>query len=115
MYWYSWAYDNWGTKWNSYDCSQLNENTWEFSTAWYNVNKLIKQMADQFPDVKIVYEYADEDIGYNCGVYNFFNNVIDENVLNGSKEAYELAFKLHPNYIENYEFNGTTYVYKERN
>lgn len=97
IYWYDWACDKWGTKWNAYNCAKLADNVYEFQTAWRGIPKLIAKMAEEFPDVTIHYEYSDEDIGSNCGTYLFYDGkVVGGELENGGQEAYELAFKLRP-------------------
>lgn len=112
--WYRWNIDNWGTKWNSYSNKKEDDNIFTFETAWCSVPEIIRQMSLQFPEIEIVYEYADEDTGANTGVYLFKNGLVSENIHeNQSKEAYELAFKLRPDYQENYVLVGDSYEYKE--
>lgn len=64
--WYDWCRANWGTKWNSYD-GYADGNIVEFSTAWSSPEPIIAKIAEMFPDVEISHEWADEDIGRNCG------------------------------------------------
>ena len=114
VYWYDWACDMWGTKWNAYCCEQESDNVFTFDTAWSNVLKLVKIMAKEFPDIEIRYEYSDEDTGHNCGVYKLVGEQVEGGALaNGSNEAYELAFKLRPEYRDNYELTENGYEYKE--
>lgn len=66
--WYDWSINNWGTKWNSnYSSVDAENRTFTFETAWSAPVKVINRLSREFPDVKIVHEYADEDIGCNCG------------------------------------------------
>lgn len=69
--WYDWRLDNWDTKWNGY---QLNDDETEsdsqkcvFYTAWSMPEKVALALSSRFPKVKIIWDYADEDIGNNCG------------------------------------------------
>jgi hypothetical protein len=72
-----------------------------FETAWNVVPDFMVKMSLQFPDVKIVYKYSDEDTGNNCGIGEFHNNeILFQTLKNGSDEAYELAFELRPNLKE---------------
>ena len=64
--WYDWRRVAWGTKWNSYD-GYAENNIVEFSTAWSAPQPIIVKLAEMFPDVGITHEWADEDIGRNCG------------------------------------------------
>ena len=72
--WYSWSVDNWGTKWNagetSYDGGVL-----EFETAWSTPEPVMIELSDMNPDITFIVEYADEDIGSNCGKYTLKGGV----------------------------------------
>ncbi len=110
--WHNWSCKNWGTKWNCSECEKINENTFDFQTAWVGVPNLIKLMSKEFPEVSFVYEFADEDTGCNCGSGIFKNGESDFRELeNSSKEAYELAFKLRPDRAEDYKLVGEEYQY----
>lgn len=115
IYWYDWQCENWGTKWNAYECNKLSDNQFEFDTAWSGVPEMIKEISSQFPYVKIEYKYSDEDTGHNCGVYEFEGG--EEKLVHipdgGSIEAYELSFELRPGSAEYYELVDGEYVYKE--
>ena len=54
--WYNWQCDNWGTKWNSYDCS-LDEDEerleYVFDTAWAPPTPVIDALREQYPDLGI--------------------------------------------------------------
>lgn len=67
--WYGWSIRNWGTKWNACDAvrSDDNDHEFQFKTAWSAPHPVIEALAKRYPDVKIVHEWADEDIGQNCG------------------------------------------------
>lgn len=113
--WYSWAVENWATKWNAYECREVEGNVFEFDTAWSGVVKIISKIAESFPSLRIVYEHSSEDTGYNCAVYVFESGMqVSSTVLDGgSKEAIELAFKLRPEIADDYELVGDNYQYKE--
>lgn len=116
MSWYDWSIKHWGTKWNCAECKKIDENTFEFDTAWSGVPDLIKKMARQFPTIKIVYKYSDEDTGSNCGIAEYENGSVAffNQLKSGSKEAYELAFELRPDSMNYFELVGDTYSYVER-
>jgi hypothetical protein len=67
-HWYSWSVDNWGTKWNAGDTS-YNGGVLEFETAWSTPEPVMIELSDMNPDITFTVEYADEDIGSNCGKY----------------------------------------------
>lgn len=73
--WYDWSIENWGTKWNAYEVRWFNEQV-EFETAWSNALPVILKLSEFFPDLKFRYDYADEDIGHNCGWYKIRNGKI---------------------------------------
>lgn len=69
--WYEWTVNNWGTKWNSYDydveSNYERQNGLFFQTAWSAPHPIIKKLSEMYPDVFFEHEWADEDIGANCG------------------------------------------------
>ena len=71
--WYEWCCKNWGTKWNACSCSEANENskTISFQTAWDTPLPVMEKLSKMFPAIEIQTEYADENIGENCGQYTF--------------------------------------------
>jgi hypothetical protein len=75
--WYSWSIENWGTKWNSSDTYQ-DEDYLEFQTAWSLPEPVIIQLSKMFPKVNISVEFADEDIGSNCGKFIVKNGFITD-------------------------------------
>jgi hypothetical protein len=72
--WYQWSCDQWGTKWNASDSSLIGEQL-SFKTAWSTPQPVMGQLSKMFPDVEIKVEYADEDVGSNCGSYAFLKGV----------------------------------------
>ena len=40
-------------------------------TAWSTPEPIFKKLAEQYPDLLIEIEYADEDLGNNCGSYSY--------------------------------------------
>lgn len=109
---YDWSIKHWGTKWNCYECKGVSESVFEFETAGHGVPNLIKIMSEKFPDVKFIYEWSSNHIGRNCGYVTYLNGNGDINTLeNHSREAYELAFKLHPDRKEHYKLVGDTYEF----
>ena len=114
-WWCEWNIQHWGTKWNSYNCEQIDKYTFAWDTAWSNVLNIVKDISRKFKDVVFEYAYADEDTGYNCGRYTIKGgDVITEILPEGaSKEAYELAFELREDYRDNYELVDGNYRHKE--
>jgi hypothetical protein len=120
--WYDWSRNNWGTKWNAYTQSNVEiidtnsgcvEARISFQTAWFCPLPVIEELSKQFLDVHIEIKWADEDFGSNvgkiviyCGMTEIFYTPNDK-----SKEAYELAFEVLPEYKKEYEFKDGSYVY----
>lgn len=67
--WYDWCCQYWGTKWNSSGALIIDDNTYEFDTAWSTPYEVLVELSKQFPNSTIYVDYADEDIGANCGSY----------------------------------------------
>lgn len=119
--WYEWCIQNWGTKWNAYQCRPLQKDsdTMVFYTAWSSVPKIVALLSGKYPDQKVTYRWADEDIGYNVGELTMKGGeVIDTNVPeNGSREAYEMAAEIMDVDLSDYDLHltqdGTSYEYRE--
>lgn len=112
--WYDWSIENWGTKWNCNSCEKESDNVFIFETAWSSVPKLIHLMAKEFPSLKLVYEWSDEDTGSNCGYMIFEGeNFEGDGLEDRSYEAFELAFKLRPDSREYYKLIDGNYEYTE--
>ena len=71
--WYEWAIVSWGTKWNSYDPVKNTDAHLEFSTAWSAPHPILEELSARFPGVYITHEWADGDIGQNCGSREYLN------------------------------------------
>lgn len=74
--WYPWRLKNWGTKWDCYEVTYTASETsisLTFQTAWSTPFEVMQALAKQFPTVEIDIEFADEDLGSNCGIYGFKN------------------------------------------
>lgn len=56
--WYDWQLSNWGTKWNAYSISQVNDVKhgrviYIFDTAWSSPDPVIKKLSTMFPELLI--------------------------------------------------------------
>ena len=55
--WYHWHIDNWGTKWNSYDCELADEDDerleYHFNTAWGPPEPIIHKLRELYPEVSV--------------------------------------------------------------
>jgi len=121
--WYEWNTENWGTKWNSYDCSKVKDVhnnghyclIYQFDTAWSPVRGIIDKMMEDNPNIKLTYTYADEDRGYNTGQIRYENGMrVNENYpMGGSEEANELYFETRPSAKEDYVLVDKEYIHKE--
>lgn len=101
--WYGWQTDNWSTKWNAYDQTELDEDCIEFQTAWSTPFELMIKLSELFPEVTFEVKYADEDFGYNVGEYTLLNGEVEENVPDGgSDEAYLMAMDIQYGTPEDY-------------
>lgn len=72
--WYDWNRNNWGTKWDAMEVSVDADDTTislDFQTAWSTPEPVFLELAKQYPDITIQVEYADEDLGHNCGTYTY--------------------------------------------
>ncbi len=101
--WYDWCIANWGTKWNSYGYSKGADHTVNegeipqirFLTAWSAPHPIIEKLSTLFPAVKISHEWADEDIGYNCGRREYYGGERSEEYYpDHEKESIEFAAKV---------------------
>ena len=76
--WYDWDIANWGTKWDAYCLSVEttdNEIMIEFQTAWSTPKPVFLKLAEQYPELMINIDYADEDWGNNCGSYSYAGGI----------------------------------------
>lgn len=75
--WYDWSAANWGTKWNAYgfdpNTDYSKEKELKFLTAWSAPHPVIAKLSEMFPSVKLEHEWADEDIGMNCGRHVYYD------------------------------------------
>ena len=95
--WYDWSVANWGTKWNSYGYDESvdyseNKDSLFFLTAWTAPHPVISKLAERFPAVTFEHEWADEDIGSNCGRRVYYDGErVEEYYPEYGKESLEFA------------------------
>lgn len=93
--WFHWCIENWGTKWNAYDCVEMDpeDGYMTFLTAWSGVPQIVQKISEKFPDVPVHYSWADEDFGYNTGRLEFLAGEVRNQDIpeGGSYHAYEIA------------------------
>lgn len=109
--WYDWRCENWGTKWNACECAKVNENSKSisFQTAWSTPFPVMKKLSEMFPNIEIRTEFADEDIGQNCGMCTLKGGEIisewnpsDEET---NKEALEFAATVWDTELDSYSLH----------
>lgn len=62
MTWYSWANENWNTKWNAYE-AQLNGKYISFATAWCAPTPIFEALIAKYPDIWMnIYWYEEQGI-----------------------------------------------------
>ena len=93
-----WRIANWGTKWNSYGYTAdtgFKDGKLTFLTAWSAPHPILEKMSEMYPDIKFKHEWADEDIGINCGRYVYFDGErIEEYYPESSRERIEFAARV---------------------
>lgn len=69
----SFARKEWGTKWNAGETTVLSDTLVSFQTAWTCPVPVLYKLSQLFPDDIIKVQYADEDLGNNCGLFELKN------------------------------------------
>ena len=69
--WNEWSINNWGTQWNAHGYDEKpdysgDENLW-FQTIFSEPYLIIEKLAEMYPDITFEHEWADEELGLNCG------------------------------------------------
>lgn len=79
--WYEWRIARWGTKWDAYEQEVEDETDTmvrlTFWTAWSTPSEVMQALSAKFPTLEISVDYADEDMGSNCGSYRCEDGCID--------------------------------------
>lgn len=91
-----WGIGNWGTKWNAYEGTRLDDTSVQFDTAWSHPFPVIEALSVKFPEAVITVKYADEDLGSNLGWYVILGGGItgEDAMVSGSEEALEFACQI---------------------
>ncbi len=93
-----WAVAMWGTKWNSYGYTSdtgFKDGKLAFLTAWSAPHPILQRLSEIYPDIKFEHEWADEDIGMNCGKYVYFGGERTEEYFpESSRERIEFAARV---------------------
>ena len=79
-YWYGWAIEHWGTKWNTSPghCSwakRAGGEGVEFRTAWSPPVPVLERLAERFPTAEIQLEYSEPEMAF-CGTVLFSGGVL---------------------------------------
>lgn len=96
--WYEWSVANWGTKWNAYgydeytDYSGCKELT--FETAWSAPHPILKKLSELFSNISFKHQWADEDIGMNCGERSYLGGEITDWFIPEGIQATEFALEI---------------------
>ena len=119
--WYDWSIANWGTKWNALSHNRqedADKGTLVFYTAYNAPHPILKKLSEMFPEVTVHHQWADEDIGCNCGERAYKGGqILDEHYPDYGKRSVEFACEVMgttpaDHYLKLNE-DGTDYVYDE--
>ena len=97
--WYDWSVSKWGTKWNAYGMSEdPNEKIsdgLQFQTAWSAPHPILEKLTQMYPHITFEHEWADEDIGVNCGRHTYQDGErMEEYYPEGNVESTEFALSI---------------------
>ena len=79
--------------WNSYGYDNLDRSAtlenpaFSFYTAWSAPHPIIEKLAESYPEVSFEHEWADEDIGMNCGRKTYEHGECTDTYYPEAKEA----------------------------
>ena len=63
-----------------------------FHTAWSAPHPVIRELSKRYPEIEVVHAWADEDIGQNCGRFEYLGGELTEQFLPAfGRESYEFA------------------------
>lgn len=85
-----WSTEHWGTKWNASEII-IDDKYLEMQTPWNFPFPVICELSKKFPDETISVDYADEDLGYNCGSFAVKNGEVVSEYLNTDNVDYEVS------------------------
>ena len=71
--WYAWNINAWGTKWDVNETYENDEGYICFDTAWSTPHEIIFELCLRYTDLTFEVQFADEDLGSNCGMYKLQN------------------------------------------
>ncbi len=121
--WFNWNRDNWGCRDNAHGFYRLLERASPekllFEVGWTPPHKVIQKLSERYPDITIIHQWADDNIGFDCGLREYKAGEYTEAYFQpGSREAYEYAVQVididlakdKQMYLSE---DGTTYEYRE--
>ena len=118
--WYDWSISHWGTKWNAYSFGEYEDsNSISFQTAWTAPHPVLQALSNKFPNITLIHQWADEDIGANVGKieYKSGESINEYYPETQSKEAYEMAADIMGVELEDYGLilndDGTEYEWSD--
>lgn len=85
-----WSTKHWGTKWNASEVI-IDDKYLEMQTPWNFPFPVICELSKKFPDETISVDYADEDLGYNCGSFAVKNGEVVSEYLNTDNVDYKVS------------------------
>ena len=85
--WYDWSVENWGTKWDVTETYEDENGYICFDTAWSTPVEIFNLLSEKCTDLIFEVEYADEDLGNNCGMYKLQNGCELVFIMYGVEEA----------------------------
>lgn len=112
--WYDWSCEHWGTKWNACNTNiDLKRGEICFDTAWSPATPIIEALAKMYPNAKIIFSFAEEQMGFFSGENIYERGILTNETIydSFSKEAYEMSFDLW-GYEDEYEFNEEKNTYE---
>ena len=92
--WYKWRTRIWGTKWNAYGYEggvQFDGKSLHFLTAWAPPQPIVAKLAEMYPDLDFTHQFANEDIGMNCGEDEYHNGSLCGEYRPAQQEAVDFA------------------------
>lgn len=75
--WFDWRPENWGTKWNAYS-TKVSDGEISFETAWAHPLPIMIRLSELNPEKELLVAWANEDTGYDQGLYKIKNGKLIE-------------------------------------
>lgn len=118
--WYDWCIQNWGTKWPAMQDGDKPESQeiLIFDTAWSFPDGVMERLSQMYPAITITAEWADEDIGRNCGKIVYEKGKAGEVFFpSGDRESIEFATSVWDSTPADWNLrlseDGMSYVYDD--